>query len=119
MNMTWGFTGRPATLDDIKACVGTGWGELLTKLVTDLETLGWSGTIFQVKEKFGGLRFYIGQGSDAIFARIAQAENESLRVCEECGAPGKPNGRGWVKTLCKGCDERIYLKEGEVIEETI
>lgn len=57
----------------------------------------------QVKEKFGGLRFYIGSGNTEIFGMIRMAEEISFKICEECGSPGKNRGGGWIKTLCDPC----------------
>ena len=56
----------------------------------------------QVKEKWGGLRFYVNSSDDYIDGAIALAESLSLRTCERCGAPGRPRGGGWVRTLCDG-----------------
>ena len=56
----------------------------------------------QVKEKWGGLRFYVSNSDDYIDGAISLAESLSLRTCEQCGAPGKPRGGGWVRTLCDG-----------------
>lgn len=58
----------------------------------------------QVKEKFGGLRFYINGGDDEIDAAITFAEMLSERTCEVCGAPGKQRGGGWISTRC---DEHV------------
>lgn len=93
----------PLELEWIYNSVGPGWRGILERLVEDLFTLGWDGQIAQVKEKFGGLRFYIGAGSPAVWERIAQAEREAYRTCEDCGAPGKLNDQGWWKTLCDEC----------------
>jgi len=54
----------------------------------------------QVKEKYGGLRFYYTGGDDYIDGAVAMAEYLSEATCETCGAPGKPRGSGWVRTLC-------------------
>jgi NADH pyrophosphatase NudC (nudix superfamily) len=66
--------------------------------------------ITQIKEKFGGLRFYYDGGNDKVFKLTSKAENKSYKICESCGKPGKPNGEGWIVTLCKKCrkeyDER-------------
>ena len=57
----------------------------------------------QLKEKFGGLRFYCGpapsdQLSDEI---IGAAEWLSECLCEDCGAPGRlRKAGGWVRTVC-------------------
>lgn len=55
----------------------------------------------QVKEKFGGLRFYYEGGSMYIHAMVRMAESWAAHTCEECGAPGKSGGKGWIKTLCE------------------
>jgi hypothetical protein len=55
----------------------------------------------QVKEKFGGLRFYINGGNDQHYHYITFAESMSYRTCEECGSPGKRYTDGWHQTLCE------------------
>lgn len=55
----------------------------------------------QVKEKFGGLRFYYRGGDDYIRGVVDMAEEMSYVTCEECGAPGKPTKGGWIRTLCE------------------
>lgn len=62
----------------------------------------------QVKEKFGGLRFYIGGCATEVFneinGAIGLAESLSYRMCEDCGNTGKPIAiQGWVRTLCRRC----------------
>lgn len=54
----------------------------------------------QVKEKFGGLRFYVQAATDKHYSYISFAESMSYRTCEECGAPGKRYTDGWHRTLC-------------------
>lgn len=93
--------GKEWPRDYVLESVGKGWGDIVSKLIDDLFELGWDGELHQIKEKFGGLRFYIGGGSDEVHKRIGQAENESLRTCERCGRPGKPTNDGWVQTLCE------------------
>jgi hypothetical protein len=55
----------------------------------------------QVKEKFGTLRFYYNGGDDVVDGMVRMAESWSAVACEECGAPGAQNSRGWIKTLCE------------------
>lgn len=55
----------------------------------------------QVKEKFGGLRFYYNGGDDFVQGVVHMAESMSYDTCEVCGAPGKPTRGGWIRTLCK------------------
>lgn len=54
----------------------------------------------QIKEKFGGLRFYYGGGDQCISGMVRMAEAMSEVTCEDCGAPGTLGGRGWIRTLC-------------------
>lgn len=56
--------------------------------------------IAQVKEKFGGLRFYVYGGTEEHRNFIRFAEAMSYRTCEQCGAPGETRNTGWMKTLC-------------------
>jgi len=60
----------------------------------------------QVKEKFGGLRFYYNGGDEFIEGLVWMAEAISYRTCEECGSPGTSNNTGWIKTLCPPCRDK-------------
>lgn len=57
--------------------------------------------IIQIKEKFGGLRFYYDGGDREIDGMVRMAESMSYRLCEVCGLPGRPNREGWIRTLCE------------------
>ena len=59
----------------------------------------------QVKEKFGGLRFYITGGSEEIHNLIDAAEDLSFETCEDCGTKENVtvNKVGWIATLCDKC----------------
>jgi hypothetical protein len=78
--------------------IGRGWLGLVEPLIEQAEKEGT--TIVQIKEKFGGLRFYVVGGSDDLHEKISVAEAGSFHICEDCGAPGKPRRGGWIKTLC-------------------
>ena len=54
----------------------------------------------QIKEKFGGLRFYYQGGDDTVDGMVRMAESWAARTCEECGQPGTTRSGGWVRTLC-------------------
>jgi len=56
--------------------------------------------VAQIKEKFGGLRFYYDGGDDHISGMVRMAEAWAAHSCETCGAPGKSRDGGWIKTLC-------------------
>lgn len=109
MEMKWGWTGDPATIEDIKNDVREGWNDILTRLVADLENLGWDGVVYQVKEKFGMLCFYIGDGNEEIWKRLDQAEKESMETCQNCGKPGKISSwdKWWMLCLCPECGEKV------------
>ena len=57
-------------------------------------------TVAQIKEKFGGLRFYYDGGDEHISGMVRMAESWAGHVCEECGKPGESRSGGWIKTLC-------------------
>jgi hypothetical protein len=104
MNLKDGF-GRPYPAEDVYGCVGPGWRGILERLLPRLLELGWDGSVHQCKEKFGGLRLYIGSAPREVHDAIDVAERESLHTCEDCGAPGKPQHHGWIRTLCPPCAE--------------
>jgi hypothetical protein len=54
----------------------------------------------QVKEKFGGLRFYYTGGDDKIRGMVFMAESMSYKICEVTGNRGFLHQKmGWFKTL--------------------
>lgn len=59
----------------------------------------------QIKEKFGGLRFYVSHQPDGVDSIISAAEDVSFSICEDCGDAGKEvvSKGGWVRTLCSAC----------------
>lgn len=56
--------------------------------------------VVQIKEKFGGLRFYYEGGDERIRGMVEMAEVWAGYTCEECGAPGQLRHGGWIRTLC-------------------
>ena len=57
----------------------------------------------QMKEKFGGLRFYMTSATDKMFALIDEAEKKCDHTCEICGEPGKLQPKGWLSVRCEKC----------------
>jgi len=98
--MCWGFE------------VGPGWREIIYNLSVKLEPIckASKGEIraAQVKEKFGGLRFYMSSygTDDAVQKLTGDAEDLACVTCEVCGEPGKTYTNGWHITLCP-----IHAKE--------
>ena len=70
-------------------------------------------TLDQVKEKFGTLRFYYTGGDDEISGMVRMAESMSGVVCEECGAPGKQRGGGWIYTACDTHTKPEHLENSD------
>ena len=76
-------------------------------------------TVAQVKEKFGGLRYYMSAETKEMSELISMAEEECWRTCEDCGAEGsryvlgenddRTGGGGWIRTLCADCAEKAEL----------
>jgi len=61
----------------------------------------------QVKEKYGGLRFYIQGVNNLIEGMIWLAESLSYKICEECGSTDRvTQTEGWISTLCKKCMDK-------------
>jgi hypothetical protein len=97
---------------------GDGWFDILWRLCVDLEPMvaeleraaGRQFEVRQVKEKFGGLRFYVNHANDAIRERIYAAQNESFHTCDICGQPGK----WWEHWLQTRCDEHAWLPQTEM-----
>src|SRR3990167_7079585 len=85
--------------------VNIGWHKILDKLFKNMIDVGWDRKVAQIKEKFGGLRCYIGEGNDEIYELIQQAEDEASKTCEDCGSKknvkcASPKGGYWLRTLC-------------------
>jgi hypothetical protein len=61
-------------------------------------------TCAQMKEKFGGLRFYTNGNDDEVEGMIRMAEYMCEHTCQDCGTT-KDLGEtfGWVAVLCRDC----------------
>lgn len=105
-------------------CVGAGWWEIIRVLCGQIDSYTkWRNNtreallkdnpynhkipdevpqvvVMQIKEKFGGLRFYYEGGDQFIRGLVTMAESWAARSCEECGHPGESRSGGWIKVLC-------------------
>jgi hypothetical protein len=54
----------------------------------------------QIKEKFGGLRFYYDGGDEYVSGLVSMAEAWAGHTCEKCGNKGEQRSGGWIRTLC-------------------
>lgn len=80
--------------------VGDGWLHLIINLIEELIAAGWDREVVQVKEKFGGLRFYTNSAPEGGYDIINKYEALSQETCEICGEKGKLRDTGWMRTLC-------------------
>ena len=108
------FTGRPLPID-----CDDGWFDLLYDLLNKLNS--YNIIITQIKEKFGGLRFYYFVNeklSDSTYiiieSLVDEAEHRSYKICEICGRfGGRQSNCGWIKTLCEECARNEGYGNGE------
>jgi hypothetical protein len=96
--------------------VGEGWRQLLWDLCVELEPHVESldreiatrepqvnFVVLQVKEKFGGLRFYTTLTSKAIDDCIRRAQERALSTCMDCGQPARLRTQGRWHVACDAC----------------
>ena len=105
--MCWGFE------------CGDGWYWLLNMLCSQLQ---WDIDhnnepqieATQVKEKFGGLRFYTNGATDKQEGMISLAEFMSYQICEECGSTNNvKQTEGYIRALCEKCMQKYTKKVGD------
>ena len=87
-----------------------GWNDLIAACAQNLESEISSlnceerkkyGAV-QIKEKFGGLRWYTSHLYPKIDEIIRKYENLSMITCETCGEPGERSSiKGWIFVACK------------------
>jgi hypothetical protein len=104
----------PKTLSNLSYFeISEGWKGLVDEITSKIETINnkYSPSSYiraaQVKQKFGGLRYYISieeideQDVRYVYDMIAEAEKRSFTICEYCGSPAKTSkDRTYVETLC-------------------
>ena len=93
-----------------------GWLKLIDDLSAKIVAIDPIAEVMQVKEKYGGLRYYMGplniETADQIYKLIEEAEDLSYKTCEECGTMENvsTNKQGWLYTLCDQCRKDLYEK---------
>lgn len=103
------FTELDGMPDGWRKAFGTQFMEELREELIKVNNLN-TFRIIQIKEKFGGLRFYINGAppNSKIYDIINKYEDLSFEICEFCGAPGKTEDyQGWLFTWCKNCKNKI------------
>lgn len=95
-----------------QACeIYPGWSNLIKEIDSKIKSYDPDYKVAQIKEKFGGLRFYFNSNceTDEDFNKLCDQvwniADRSLSICEICGKEGSPNFSryGWRKTLCEDC----------------
>jgi hypothetical protein len=98
---------------------GRGWYPLIVELDEQLRVLFPTYAVHQVKEKFGGLRYYwdaeedVGNPARMKLAEklVCATESRAAVTCELCGASGRlhrtPAPFHRYQTLCPTCAEQL------------
>lgn len=110
--MVYGFT-----CDDGWYNLILGMCNNIQKLIDEKPRLYENFEIVQVKQKFGSLRVYFKHGTSDVGDIIAEAENESCKICEKCGSRDKvhEHRKGmYVQSICTECAKDGYIRVNEV-----
>ncbi len=91
---------------------GKGWDGLLKPIFDYIERYNNEHEekieIIQVKEKFGGLRFYTNFTNEELESLIKEAESKSFMTCEICGSTNNiGHTLGWITTCCEDCVKKM------------
>lgn len=96
---------------------GEGWKHLyqpITDFITEYNKTHEDSPIkiCQIKEKFGGLRYYVNNYVDGLREMIDKAEEESYHTCEICGKHiDKPIIKNhWIYAECEECYNKYENK---------
>lgn len=130
------FRDRNAPMNQTAMCwgfeCGDGWYQIINSLCGQIQSyVDWKNrsaeegyknfepveqvVAVQVKEKFGGLRFYYEGGDEHISGMIRMAESWAANTCEKCGNPGFLRRGGWLRTLCdEHAEGREIFNNGEL-----
>lgn len=121
------FVNRYADMKSTAMCwgfeTGDGWFWLINNLCKTIQSYIDSNQHLnipqviadQVKEKYGGLRFYYHGGDEKIDGMVWLAEHMSYHICEECGATENiGETQSWIRVLCEKC-----ATEGGYIEDWV
>lgn len=86
-----------------------GWYPIIVELDRQMTAVDPDYELRQVKEKFGGLRYYFRASdpkfSEVMRALVKEAERRCETTCETCGKPGAlhTSRHAWLQTLCAAC----------------
>ena len=102
-------------------CCPPGWHNLALELHAGIYRIDPEYKLDQIKEKFGGLRYYVSlseglSDGDRAFINVMidAAEKTSYETCEECGKFGDLRSDiGWARTLCEEHYIEVVAKQKE------
>lgn len=103
---------------------GDGWFKIIYDTCQRIAEIDPTGAIKadQIKEKFGGGRFYFSMdksGTKETFEQVsklvAEFEDLSYKTCESCGTTENVSATtgGWILTLCESCKGKREQKRAE------
>jgi NADH pyrophosphatase NudC (nudix superfamily) len=94
--------------------IGDGWFDLVFELSQKINDIAqrqnltvekWP-DVKMVESHYASLRFKLVNDNNEMFNLSMDYEQKSLKVCEDCGQPGKRREGGWEHTLCDHCDNQ-------------
>lgn len=80
--------------------------------------------ILEIKEKFGGLRWYDSYSTEKIWKEIIpKYEKLSYKTCINCGKPAKYISKGWISPYCEDCaknkEEYVSITETDAWDKAL
>jgi hypothetical protein len=106
-------------------CCGSGWFSIIYNLSKELDAVFVDEmrrkpsfeypSVFQVKEKYGTLSYYINGNLGKAHEIISKWEIASSATCEDCGSTNGVAMRQygiWISTRCEVCHTNIINKKG-------
>ena len=123
------YTGKPLEnydysftwMDDIPLGWNIAFGkQMVEELGVLLEKYNYQDeySICQIKEKFGGLRWYDNgfptEGYEEYKEWLDKYEELSFKTCIDCGKPAKYFTRGWITPICEDCAKEYEYTEKQL-----
>ena len=123
------YTGKPLEnydysftwMDDIPLGWNIAFGkQMVEELGALLEKYNYQDeySICQIKEKFGGLRWYDNgfptEGYEEYKEWLDKYEELSYKTCIDCGKPAKYFTRGWITPICEDCAKEYDYTEKQL-----
>lgn len=97
-----------------------GWANLIDEINEYILEFDPNYEIRQIKEKFGGLRYYFSFSSNMkeismaeISDKVLTLADKSYTICEKCSSTENVENTAdnyWLKTLCNKCRKERYIR---------